>query len=321
MVVAALRSFETWEQHPQHAAVAALPLIEITRIGDAPPLSWPDLPAAARPLEGLRVLDLTRILAGPVAGRTLAAYGADVMLVNSPHLPNIEAIADTSRGKRSALADLREPGRSRGLLRRAGASARVPARLPAGQPAGARLRPRRRGPAASRLRPGIVYASRCRPTAAPARGRARRGFDSLVQTATGFNDAEAAAAGSTHTRPLPMQILDMATAFLLAFGTGALLRQHDEGGSWHVQVSLARTALWLRSLGRVADGFAAPPAEFSAQMETLDSGFGRLQALRHAARFSATPAHLRGLRFGPGRIASPGPEAAARARKPRGSLA
>ena len=91
--------------------------------------------------------------------------------------------------------------------------------------------------------------------------------------------------------PLPMQVLDMATAFLIAFGTQtALLRQHREGGSWHVQLSLARTSLWLRSLGRAADGFAAAPAEFSAQMEASDSGFGRLVALRHAARFSATPA-------------------------------
>ncbi len=133
------------------------------------------------------------------------------------------------------------------------------------------------GPAdAARLRPGIVCVS------LSAYGRtgpwsARRGFDSLVQTATGFNDAEARATGSTTPRPLPMQLLDMASAFLLAFGTeAALLRQQAQGGSWHVQVSLARTALWLRSLGRVADGFSAPPPEFSAQMEAFDSGFGRL---------------------------------------------
>jgi len=82
LVAARLRSFDEWDRHPQSAAVAALPLIEIERIGDAPPLAWPELAKAARPLEGLRVLDLTRILAGPVAGRTLAAFGADVMLVN-----------------------------------------------------------------------------------------------------------------------------------------------------------------------------------------------------------------------------------------------
>ena len=287
LVVAALRSFATWEQHPQHAGVAVLPLIEITRIGDAPPLDWPALAPMARPLEGIRVLDLTRILAGPVAGRTLAAYGADVMLVNSPHLPNIEAIADTSRGKRSAFADLRDAGdREAFAAVVAGSHVFLQGYRPAG------LQALGFGPDdVARLRPGIVYVSlsaygRVGPWAT------RRGFDSLVQTACGFNDAEAAAAGSKTPKPLPMQILDMATAFLLAFGTEtALLRQQSEGGSWHVQLSLARTALWLRSLGRVADGFAAASADFSAQMEASDSGFGRLMALRHAARFSATPAH------------------------------
>ena len=83
-----------------------LPYDEDARIGEAPPLSLPALTERQRPLEGVRVLDLTRILAGPVGGRALAAYGADVMLVNAPHLPNIEAIADTSRGKRSVHVDL-----------------------------------------------------------------------------------------------------------------------------------------------------------------------------------------------------------------------
>ncbi len=286
MVVAALRSFETWQQHPQYAAVAALPLIEITRIGDAPSLAWPALAADARPLEGIRVLDLTRILAGPVAGRTLAAYGADVMLVNGPHLPNIDAIADTSRGKRSALADLRDPAD-----REAFAAALTGAHVFLQGYRPASLQALGFGAAdAARLRPGIVCAS------LSAYGRSgpwstRRGFDSLVQTATGFNVDEGAAAGSTTPKPLPMQVLDMATAFLLAFAIEvALLRQQREGGSWHVQLSLARTGLWLHSLGRVADGFAAAPAEFSAQMEASESGFGQLLALRHAGRFSATPA-------------------------------
>jgi CoA-transferase family III len=286
MVVAALRSFETWEQHPQYAAVAALPLLEIARIGDAPPLEWPALAAEARPLDGIRVLDLTRILAGPVAGRTLAAYGADVMLVNSPHLPNIDAIADTSRGKRSAFADLRDAV-DREAFTAVLAESHV---FLQGYRPGS-LRSLGFGPDdVARIRPGIVCVS------LSAYGRdgpwaTRRGFDSLVQTATGFNIAEARASGSTTPRPLPMQILDMATAFLLAFGTqAALLRQHKEGGSWHVQLSLARTALWLRSLGRISNGFSAPASEFSAQMEASDSGFGKLMALRHAARFSATPA-------------------------------
>jgi crotonobetainyl-CoA:carnitine CoA-transferase CaiB-like acyl-CoA transferase len=97
-LVAAYRTADEWLAHPQSAAVAAREVVSYENIGDAPALTWPALAQTARPLSGLRVLELTRILAGPVAGRTLAAYGADVMLMNSPHLPNIDAIIDTSRG-------------------------------------------------------------------------------------------------------------------------------------------------------------------------------------------------------------------------------
>ncbi len=286
LVVAALRSFEEWDRHPQAASVATLPLVEIAPIGAAPPLTWPSLAAQARPLAGLRVLDLTRILAGPVAGRTLAAHGADVLLVNAPQLPNIAAIADTSRGKRSALADLRRADAAHALASAvAGADVFVQGYRPGG------LAALGFGPAdVARLRPGIVYASlsaygRVGPWAS------RRGFDSLVQAATGFNVAEGEAAGSPLPKTLPMPILDMATGFLLAFGiAAALVRQRREGGSWHVQLSLARTGLWLRHLGRAEGGLSAPPANFSSRMEASDSGFGRLLALRHAAVFSATPA-------------------------------
>jgi crotonobetainyl-CoA:carnitine CoA-transferase CaiB-like acyl-CoA transferase len=285
LVVARLRRFEARDRHPQGAAVASLPLVEIERIGDAEPLPWPALAVSSPPLAGLRVLDLTRILAGPVAGRTLAAYGADVMLVNAPSLPNIEAIADTSRGKRSALADLRAPA-DRAAFTAALSQAHV--MLQGYRPGG--LAALGFGATdAARLRPGIVYVS------LSAYGRSgpwsgRRGFDSLVQTATGFNAAEGEAANAAEPKALPMQVLDMASAFLLAFGAEvALLRQRAQGGSWHVQVSLARTAQWLRSLGRVADGFAAPKPDFASRMEGSESGFGRLVAVRHAARFSATP--------------------------------
>ena len=119
----------------------------------------------------------------------------------------------------------------------------------------------------------------------------KRGFDSLVQAATGFNHAEARAAGAEQPRALPMQILDMASGALMAFGAqAALLRQQAEGGSWFVRVSLARTGLWLRQLGRVAGGFDAPAPNFAKLMETSHSGWGELSAIRHAAEFSHTPA-------------------------------
>ena len=286
LVVAALRSFEEWDLHPQSAAIAGAPLVAIEKIGEAAPLAWPRLPLDARPLEGLRVLDLTRILAGPVAGRTLAAYGADVLLVNAPHLPNIEAIIDTSRGKLSALADLREASGRAGLL----AVLRDAHVFIQGYRPGALASLGFAPGDVAQARPGIVMVSlSAYGESGPWAGK--RGFDSLVQTATGINHAEAQAAGSSQPKALPMQILDMATGFLMAFGAqAALLRQQREGGSWRVRLSLARTALWLRSLGRVAKGFEAAPPDFHGLMEAHRSGYGELLAMRHAAVFSQTPA-------------------------------
>ena len=213
LVVAALRSFEEWDLHPQSAAIAGAPLVAIEKIGEAAPLAWPRLPLDARPLEGLRVLDLTRILAGPVAGRTLAAYGADVLLVNAPHLPNIEAIIDTSRGKLSALADLREASGRAGLL----AVLRDAHVFIQGYRLGALASLGFAPGDVAQARPGIVMVSlSAYGESGPWAGK--RGFDSLVQTATGINHAEAQAAGSSQPKALPMQILDMATGFLMAFG-------------------------------------------------------------------------------------------------------
>ena len=286
LVVAALRSFDEWDAHPQGIAVAQQPLLRWQRLGDATPGAWPALPAGARPLQGLRVLDLTRILAGPVGTRALAAHGADVLLVNSPHLPNIEAIAETSRGKLSAHADLRDAAQRRAfdaVLR--DAHVFVQGYRPGGLAAlgyGAE--------ALAAAHPGIVIVSLSAygPDGPWAQ---RRGFDSLVQTATGFNVAEAHAFGSGPPRALPMQILDHASGQLIALAAcAALRRQALEGGSWHVQVSLAVTGRWLRGLGRVANGFDAAKPDFTPYLETVDSGFGRLGAVRHAAVLSATPA-------------------------------
>ncbi|WP_459618646.1 CoA transferase [Bordetella sp. 2513F-2] len=286
LVAAAMRSFDEWDAHPQAAAVAAQPLVGIECIGDAPPRPLPRLDDAPMPLSGLRVLDLTRIIAGPVCGRALAAYGADVMLVNAPHLPNIENIADTSRGKLSTHLDLRTPeGRQAlgHLLEQAHVF--VQGYRPGG------LQALGFGPVeAAALRPGIVYVSlSAYGHAGPWAGR--RGFDSLVQTASGFNHAEAQAAGQDAPKPLPVQLLDHASGYLMAFGAlAALGRQAREGGSWHVRVSLARTAAWIRGLGRVPDGLACPMPSIDDLLYTEASGFGQLQAVRHAARFSATPA-------------------------------
>ena len=286
LVATALRSFAQWDVSAQGQALAAQPLFTIERIGDCAPLVLPRLAGDARPLTGLRVLDLTRILAGPVGTRAMAAYGADVLLVNAPHLPNIEAIADTSRGKLSAHADLRTAAGKRALRRvLSDAHVFVQGYRPGGLDAlgfGAQE--------IAEQRPGMVVVSlSAYGPEGPWSGR--RGFDSLVQTAMGFNHAEGQAKGDGKPRPMPMQILDHASGYLIAFcAATALLRQQREGGSWQVRVSLAQTGHWLRSLGRVKNGFAAAPPDRAPYLEKSNSGFGELQAFRHSAELAHTPA-------------------------------
>ena len=286
LVATALRRFADWDATPQGQAIASQPLFTIERIGEAAPRTLPPLREDQRPLSGLRVLDLTRILAGPVGGRALAAHGADVLLINSPNLPNIEAIAETSRGKLSAHVDLQgDAGRT--TLRGLAAEAHVFSQ--GYRPGG--LAALGFGPAElAVLRPGIVYVSlTAYGTQGPWAGR--RGFDSLVQTAMGFNHAEGEAAGDGKPRPMPMQILDEATGYLMAFGAAtALHRQQREGGSWHVQVSLAQTGQWLRGLGRIEGGLAAAKPDIAPLLETSASGFGALRSVRHSALLARTPA-------------------------------
>jgi len=285
MVVAAMRSFEEWDAHPQGQAIARLPLLSIERIGDAAPFGWPP---GDRPLAGIKVLDLTRIIAGPVGTMTLAAHGADVMLVTSPNLPSVAPlIIDTGRGKLSAHIDLHDAkGRGAFAALLGEADIVVQGYRPGG------LAALGLGPEdAARLKPGIVYVSLCAYShEGPWAGR--RGFDSLVQTASGFNDAEAKAAGIDGPKPLPAQILDHASGYLLAYGAmTALLRQRHDGGSWHVRVSLAQTGTWLRSLGRI-DGVNVPDPARANVLDCLEesvSVFGRLSAVRYPATMSETP--------------------------------
>lgn len=286
-VVSMMRSYDEWMATDQAKTLEQLPLIQIEKIGEAPPRPWP---AGNRPLAGLRVLDLSRVIAGPVAGRTWAAHGADVMLISSPNLPSIPwLVIDTGRGKLSTFVDLKtEQGRDvlRGLL----ASADIFSQGYRPQSIAALgFSPDE----AALISPGIVYVSlSAYGHAGPWAGR--RGFDSLVQTSTGFNEAEGRAAGIEGPKELPMQILDHATGYLMAFrAMMARLRQAREGGSWHVQVSLAQTGRWLWNLGRFEAGLAT--ADLTADqvlpfIEQTSSGFGALQGVRHAAVMSATPA-------------------------------
>ncbi len=287
LVVAALRDSAAWDASDPGRAVAAEPLIAVERIGDAPPMP---LPPGPRPLAGLRVLELTRIIAGPVAGRVLAAHGAEVLHITAPHLPQVEPLViDSGRGKRSAFLDLRQPD-ERARFEHLIGSADV--LLQSYRP-GALDALGLGAEALAARRPGLIHASlSAYGFTGPWAGR--RGFDSLVQTATGLNVEEARAAGGDQPWPLPAQALDHGGGTLLALGImAALLRRMEEGGSWRVRVSLARTARWLRALPRRPDGFTCPdPAldDVRDLVEVVESPFGRLSLVRHAARLSATPA-------------------------------
>ena len=261
-----------------------LPLVEITKIGETAPKKISALSGTQQPLHGVRVLDLTRILAGPVCGRTLAAYGADVMLINSPTLPNIDSIIETSRGKLSAHLNLQQAadqikldqllsetdifvqGYRPGALDTFGLSS----------------------DSLAKKYPGIVCVS------LSAYGRSgpwqhRRGYDSLLQSASGFNLAEAQAKNTDAPSALPMQVLDYASGFLMAFGAQvALMKQLTEGGSWHVQVSLARTGCWLRSMGQNTEWLNCEAPDESSYLQNYNSDYGDLRALPHPPQFSGS---------------------------------
>ncbi|MCK9895669.1 CoA transferase [Frankia sp. AgB32] len=297
------RSEQAWSAHEQARALDGLPLVETTRLGETaaeplPPVraipAW--MPAGmaagmdALPAAGLRVLDLSRVIAGPVAGRTLAAYGADVLRIDAPHLPEMGSLlADTGFGKRNAYLDLRVAADAR-RLRKLIATADVV--LQAYRP-GALDRIGLGPDAVARLRPGIVYAS---ISAYGRRGpwRGLRGFDSLVQTASGLALGAAAASGSARPVPLPAQALDHATGYLAAYGVlDALARRVREGGGWHVQVSLARTGRWLQSLGR-HDTLASVNQtvdDVAAYRDVLPSDFGELSYIRPAGTVAGVAPH------------------------------
>jgi len=286
-VVAMMRSYGEWSDLPHAMALAALPTLSIEKIGEAAPKPWP---AGDRPLAGVRVLDLSRVIAAPVAGRTLAAHGADVLLISGPDLPASSWLTiDTGRGKLTSFVELKSE-QGQGSLRNLLASADI---FSQGYRPHALANLGFSPEDAADINPGIVYVS------LSAYGHAgpwaeRRGFDSLVQTSTGFNHAEGLAAGVEGPKELPAQMLDHATGYLMAFGAMmAKARQSREGGSWHVRVSLAQTGRWLWNLGRVADGFKTQDLTGDAVspfVEEVASGFGPLQAVSHSASLSKTPA-------------------------------
>ena len=286
-----VRSMEEWAKHPQAAAIASLPLMEIVKIGDSPPEKLPD---GDRPLSGLRVLDLTRVLAGPTCARTLAEHGADVLKITAAHLPNLGYQEfDTGHGKLSAHLDLREPKDVETLC----ALVREADVFSQGYRPGT-LGSRGFSPEAlAKVRPGIVFVSLCAfshvgPWAS------RRGFDTVVQTVSGITARQGELFPGAAPGPqfYPVSAIDYLTGYLMAFGAMvALARRVREGGSWLVRTSLAQTGRWLVGRGQVPEAeLKDVPKEFTlAELErwsmTSDTPAGRLRHLGPVVRLSETP--------------------------------
>ncbi|CAE6382978.1 unnamed protein product [Rhizoctonia solani] len=229
--VSKIRSFDEWDAHPHAIHSAGDPPLSLTKTGEAPPWKVSTKPGDM-PLSGVRVLDLTRVIAGPVCGRTLAAHGADVIWVTSPNLPDLPALdIDTSRGKRTVQLDLnKEPDLAtfRSLLKDADVL------LQSYRPGA--LTGRGFGPETlAKEYPGIITANlSAYGTDGPWGGR--RGFDSLVQAATGFNIAEASAFNNSQEssiRALPVQALDHAAGHLLTLGINAALARRIKASHSH----------------------------------------------------------------------------------------
>ncbi|KAK8098911.1 CoA-transferase family III [Apiospora kogelbergensis] len=307
----ALRSYEEWDALPQAQAISPFPIsikkwrpgtLLLPRDGD-------------RCLRGLRVLEMSRVIAAPVAGRTLAAHGADVLWVTSPNLPALPALdIDVSRGKRTIQLDLNSNDEQKKAEDETTLSALA-------NTCDVFIQGYRPGSLAARgLSPEVLAAAR---GAGKGRGgmivgnmsafgpegpwAGRRGFDSLVQTCSGMNVSEAEhyysdnygagaeAEEQASARPTPCQALDHAAGYFLAAGVCAALYKSitaTDGASYVVDVSLAGVMKYLRSLGQYdgRSGFDGAPELPSAAgdmdpglFETRATGFGELRGVRHSA--------------------------------------
>jgi hypothetical protein len=295
----ALRSYKEWDQLEQARILEkeASP-IRLQKVKSGIPTSPPVFLSPpsetgidkVRCLQGIRVLELSRVIAGPVAGRALAAHGADVLWITSPNLPALPDVdIDTARGKRTVQLDLdRSEDRDKLWELIHDCDVFLQSYRP-GSLAARGFSPRAVSQASKR---GVVYAnlSAFGPEGSWA---GRRGFDSLVQMCSGMNVSEAEHAGKGETaRPTPVQALDHGAGYLLAAGImAALWKRESEGGSWNVDVSLASVMTYLRSLGQYPSdtGFIGAvmagdnPRDDHEFFEMRQTQLDMLKAVRHSA--------------------------------------
>jgi crotonobetainyl-CoA:carnitine CoA-transferase CaiB-like acyl-CoA transferase len=281
------RSRAEWLAHPQGAWLAARPPVEIEKIGDSAP---EPLGPAARPLSGLRVLDFTHVLAGPVSSRTLAEQGADVLhVIAQHHMDPVRLSIDTGLGKRSAFLNIDRPDDAATLLKLGeGADVFVHSWRTGGLD--------RRGFSPEEMaarRPGLIYLSvSCYGSGGP--WAARGGYEPCGQTACGLVLEE----GSDDAPRLAVTgtLNDYVAGYLAAAGVlGALVRRAREGGSYHVKVSLTRASMWVQEIGMLPrsqwPSQPLPMGPRPQDLQQMESPFGTLTVPRPITRYSETEAY------------------------------
>jgi hypothetical protein len=235
---AEMRSSEDWAKHPNGAAVAAEPLVHL----ESSPCDVASKPIdPQRPLKGVRVLDLTKILAGPMASRFLAAYGADVLRIDAPWWDEPSLLTEVTLGKRCAGLDLRDPEDRKtfeGLIAQCDVMLHG-YRADALERLGFGVEERRA------LNPGMIDVSH-NAFGWTGPWRNRRGYDSLVQMSSGIAEAGMRCYGADKPHPLPAQALDHATGYFLATAVvQGLARRRAGGVATTARLSLSRTARLL----------------------------------------------------------------------------
>lgn len=296
---AAMRSLDAWAIHPQGAAVASEPLVHKTfqHPGDLPP--WPL--DAERPLSGVRVLDLTRVLAGPIAGRFLAAYGAHVLRIDPPDWEEPGVVPEVTLGKRCCGLDLTRRD-DRVMFERLLGEADV---ILHGYRSGALDGLGYDEGSRRRINPHLIDVS-LNAYGWTGPWKDRRGFDSLVQMSSGIAHMGMLWSGKDKPTPLPVQALDHATGYLLAASaiTGLIGRLMD-GSTMTAKLSLARTAHLLASHRGSGDSTPLSPETRDDLAPSIEqTGWGPAQRLRFPVSIAGTPARW-DLPSGPLRSSTP----------------
>ncbi|QPP05644.1 hypothetical protein G4Z16_03700 [Streptomyces bathyalis] len=294
----AVRTAKEWAAHPQGLQAARRPLLTTARMDQAPVRTLPD-PSGKGPMHGVRVLDLTRVLAGPVASRALALFGADVLRIDAPQLPeNLDTHADTGAGKRSALLDLSSRS-GQAAFDELLAAADV---VVTGYRPGALDRFGLAPESLADRRPGVVV-GQLSAWGAYGPWHRRRGFDSLVQAASGISiiEGQQDEAGEGIPGALPAQALDHGTGYLLAAALMRALTEQRRGrcGARLVRLALSQTANWLMNgltsqispyaLSQAAEAAAQEPVDPAAWLAETDSPLGRLRYALPPVAYDGSP--------------------------------